>query len=388
MKRNRLIFLALWLSSLIFISFRGGALSYGIFAALTAVPFVSLAYAAYVYWAYRIRQECFTPDLVAGRPTPFYFTLVNEFPLGFCSIRVGFFSSFSTITGLSDDTDYELLPGSRVKKETSLLCRYRGDYEIGIKSVEICDYFRLIRLQTRNRETLMVHVRPALRDLGEEMASVLEQSVVRDSLINPSEPDVLVRDYETGDDIRGVSWKATARTGKLLVRKKTGQRQEGAYILMGTERFSTDQREYLPLENKMLELTLSLALYFVKRNSAVHVAYLGSGYREASAASMAGFDPFYEEMAALCFDSALKESELLSQCLKAGMLYECGTCVMVLHEWGGEARRTAGLLRQNGVSVLACIINSGEVPPSESQALPGIRLMRLDPEEDGKEAGR
>ena len=44
MRRNRIIWLCLWVLSLVGISLRGGAVSYGFFAMLTLVPIISLLY--------------------------------------------------------------------------------------------------------------------------------------------------------------------------------------------------------------------------------------------------------------------------------------------------------------------------------------------------------
>ncbi|MBQ3907273.1 MAG: hypothetical protein II743_10965, partial [Lachnospiraceae bacterium] len=204
MKRNRSVFAILWVLSLVAISFYGGPVSYGLFAVLTLLPLVSLAYLCCVYIFFRIYQELDGKQLVANHTVPFYFTLMNEFHFGFCGIRVHFFSSFSTISGLDDGVEYELLPKTGIKKQTNLVCKYRGEYEVGIKSVEIEDYFRLMHMSYHNRETLRVIVKPNLVELSDLGSIDLSQTMARESLINPTEPDVLVRNYEIGDDVRQI----------------------------------------------------------------------------------------------------------------------------------------------------------------------------------------
>ena len=127
MKRNRIIYGILWILSLVGISFFGGTVSYGIFVTLTFLPLVLLIYLLSVYIFFHIFQQIDNKHLVAGRMVPFYFTLMNEYHFGFCSIKVRFYSSFSDISGLDDDTEYELLPKTGIKKYTQLVCRYRGE---------------------------------------------------------------------------------------------------------------------------------------------------------------------------------------------------------------------------------------------------------------------
>ena len=67
MKRSRIIFIILWILSLVGISFFGGPVSYGIFAALSLLPVFSLAYVICVFFLYRIYQELDNRSIVAGR---------------------------------------------------------------------------------------------------------------------------------------------------------------------------------------------------------------------------------------------------------------------------------------------------------------------------------
>ena len=141
MKRNRLIWFCLWVLSLVGISLKGGAVTYGFFALLTLVPLISALYLLAVYSMFHIYQELEHRYVTVNEPVHYRFALVNEYPLQFAGIRVRFFSSFSSITDLDDETEYELKPHSRIEKETKLICRYRGEYEIGIKAIEIQDFF-------------------------------------------------------------------------------------------------------------------------------------------------------------------------------------------------------------------------------------------------------
>ena len=108
MIRNRIIFAVLWVLSVVGISFFGGPISYGFFTLLTLLPIISLLYLLLVSAFFRIYQEIGGRNLVANQPLPFYFILKNEYFFGFSSVRVYFFSSFSTITDLDDGVEYEL----------------------------------------------------------------------------------------------------------------------------------------------------------------------------------------------------------------------------------------------------------------------------------------
>lgn len=388
MKRNRIIYMILWILSLIWISFFGGTVSYGFFITLTFLPFVLLVYLLAVYCFFRIYQQIDNKRLVAGRMVPFYFTLKNEYHFGFCSIKVCFYSSFSDISGLDDDTEYELLPKSGIKKHTQLVCRYRGEYEVGIKTVEIVDFFRLIRIRYKNKEPLRVFVRPDLIKLPAVLSLDDSQNMFRNSLINPSIPDTDVRKYCDGDDIRMINWKASARTGELIVRKMIAQEREAVSIVMGSERFSEDMPQYLPLENKILELSLALAYFFIRNNIPLKFFYLDADrLHQVNVDSLEGFDAFYEEVASVSFKKENKESVLLETVCGSNSLFDCRSSFFVIHEWNADVTGAARILRENNVYTVACVVNDDMNLKNTDSEIPGFKFFKIGTHQDIKEAG-
>ncbi|MBP1548418.1 MAG: DUF58 domain-containing protein [Oscillospiraceae bacterium] len=221
MKRNRIIWFCMWILSLIGISFRGGAVSYGFFAILTLIPFFSLLYLFAVYILFHIYQNIERRYVTVNEPVRYRFSLVNECPLVFTGIRVKFFSSFSMITSLDDEPEYELQPKTRIEKETNLICRYRGEYDVGIKEIEMQDYFRLFKITYRARQRVQAVVKPQLLKL-ERIGGIELADAVRTSEHNNNELDVLSREYVSGDDPRLINWSQAARTGRLMTRIQTG----------------------------------------------------------------------------------------------------------------------------------------------------------------------
>ena len=216
MKRNRIIWFCLWVLSIVGISIKGGAVTYGLFALLTLVPVISLLYLLAVYIFFHIYQNLEQRFVSVNEPVNYRFALVNEYPLQFVGIRVRFFTGFSTITDLDDATEYELRPNTRIEKETRLICRYRGEYEIGIREIEIQDFFRLFRLKYRNKECIHAVVKPQLIKT-DKLGDIKLSDAVRESSQSKSELDIISREYVPGDDRRFINWSQSARTGALMV---------------------------------------------------------------------------------------------------------------------------------------------------------------------------
>ncbi len=300
LNRRLILWGILWILSLVCISFWGGPVSYGFFAAMTIIPVISWLYLFMVFLMFRIYQKLVSPVMVTREPSPFYFTLVNEFPMIFAGVRVRFFSSFSTISGLNSETEYELRPHSSIKMETQIVCHYRGEYEIGIKRVEIEDYLRLFRLSYKNPDTLRVAVKPHIIYF-DSLKTVNVSELLRDSLYHKNTPDILTREYMAGDDVRMINWAQTARSGVPMVREQTGEERQGVSIYLDTYRPEEDERDYLPAENTMLEILLALSWFMVSKGISIKEFHIDRDKRIYPVSDTAHFDDYYEFISAVSF---------------------------------------------------------------------------------------
>lgn len=311
MLKNRLIWLSLFILSLVAISFRGGAISYGFFFSVLLIPVLSLFYILLVFFTFKIYQKVEGREIVCKDKVPYYFTLQNEGIFGFSSVRVFFFSKLSSIDSLFEETEYELNPQQKIKKETYITANYYGEYEVGINKVTIKDFLGLIRLTFKNVETIRLTVLPkvyyldALKGIDETVLSFI------DSKSKKEFPDVTSREYVRGDDPRLIQWKLTSQTGKLYVREKSGEEKAGISIINLTLRTSEDIFNYLPLENRSMEVMLALLHFYLERNTYVETFVNKGGTKSFSGESIKDFEYLYGELKNVDFTN-IPDSESLS----------------------------------------------------------------------------
>ena len=372
--------MVLWILSLIGISIRGGQITYGIFFLLTMIPVISLVYILAVILLFKIYQSLKGRGLVCNQPAVFHFILQNESPVLFASVRVRFYSSFSSISGLDDKTEYELHPYSGIRRETSLVCKYRGEYEVGIKTIEVSDFFRLFTVSYRNREPLKVRVRPNIIRLAELKSSDVILRAVRDSKVNPSEPDVLMREYIAGDDPRLINWKATGTLGKPMVRERIGEVQEGIGILLDPQRYGEEKEQYLPIENKMLETVIALNLYLSSRGIPTETWIWQDAIETYRIERNSGFEAFYEQMVSYRFDPDHKAGRFFEEVMKNSRLFNKKAVFLVIHEWNGEAERIAGELSRNNVAAVVYVVSDDEIAPDVT--ISRTRVVKVPTEAD------
>ena len=360
MKRNRRILFLLWVLSLIGISLRGGPVTYGVFFMLTLVPVISLLYIRLVIVLFKIYQDLDGKDLTANRPAVFRFVLQNESVVLFSGVRVLFYSSFSSIGGLSDRIEYELMPQERIEKKTDVICRYRGNYEIGVKTIEVMDFFRLFKVAYRNPEPLRIRVKPDIVRIDELKNADLILSAMQDSRINPQEADVLMREYVPGDDPRLINWKASGAQGKLMIRERIGEQQEGIAVVMEPHRFSEQIEEYLPLENKILETVIALNLYLSEKGIPAENYILEDHCSCITTNRSEGFEAFYSTLANYEFTESHTAKDLYAEILKRSRIFTKKTVILVIHKWDAAADAFASELLRNNVAVSVYLISDEE----------------------------
>ena len=138
----------------------------------------------------------------------------------------------------------------------------RGEHRLGPLRLHSVDPFGLVhRVNTiRLFDTVLVHPRAVAVDplvLGG--ASLSTGSGHRGSPGGASD-DVVPRTYRPGDEIRRVDWKATARTGDLMVRSEESLRRSAVTLVLDLctdHHFGTEPRSSL---DAMLEVAASVGV--------------------------------------------------------------------------------------------------------------------------------
>lgn len=383
-KRNTIIWAILWVLSVVLVSFYGGSISYGFFAILTITPIISLLYLIYVYNFFHIYQKVDSNWLVVDDTSQFYFTLMNDYFILFSGIRVKFYSDFSQITGLDEKTEYEFFPKSGMNLNTSITCKCRGEYKVGIETVVIEDYFRLFSFSYKNPEPLKVVVRPKLVKL-EEIKNVDVSMSINDVLSPEQEPDVLTRAYVSGDDIRQVHWGLTAKCGELMIRGKIGNQQQRAGLILFTSRYSEQIQEYLPVENKMLETLLALALYLLERKIPMLHYHQAADVIRWDMTGIERFDEYYEMISGIRFDKNYDNNEFLNSIYKDMMLLNSKLIFVIVCQYDEALQQVISQYHDSNMDVMVYFVGR-EIPLELSSLnLARVKMILIDSEADLQE---
>lgn len=358
MKRRHAVLILLWILAAAGISFYGGAVSYGFFYAVTLTPFICLLYIAAVIVRFRVYQCVGSRDLVCGRPESYYFILHNQDFFGFSSMKLHMFSSFSEVKDISDEDVYELQPKTQIKLETQIVCKYRGEYEVGIKEIEFGDFLDLFRIRYRIPGSVKVFVEPRLVEIdGLKAFEDLQLCVNRDSFRNSVDPDMTVRDYQEGDPLKLINWKAAAREMKLKVRTVKSDEQQKVYIIFDTRRIGRDNHIYIPAESKLLETVLAVSCHLFTKGIAQELIFMSQGLKESSPDGMHDFDECRRELSGTVFDEENSMEGLLSAVLQDTAAMSARVMILVLFSVTSEIKEMCVRFNEAGIFLIIYLIS-------------------------------
>jgi uncharacterized protein (DUF58 family) len=161
-------------------------------------------------------------------------------------------------------------PGERRRMTMYLLPQRRGSFAVGPLRVIAPDPLGLVRVQRAFRTVDSVLVTPRVVPLtaGSPHAEHLGRGdATLAALAARGDDDVVPREYRVGDDLRRVHWRASARTGQMMVRREEQPWTRQAVIIIDDRR--TAHVGYGP--NSSFENALSAA-------ASIGVHLLSSGF--------------------------------------------------------------------------------------------------------------
>lgn len=318
---SRLISILFIIGTGIFASYFGGNISYALFYLAILTPIIAFLYTLYVYLRFKIYQSMDNRVVVKGDWNNYSFTIANEDLITFRNVRVNFLYDKSTIKKTEESMEYALLPNDKQQMETKLRCNYRGEYFIGVDSIEVTDFLYLFSITYPITSKLKVFVLPRvvpIEQLGIAPAIVDSKNPIRLSSTVEEELDTEVRRYSPGDNIKRIHWKASAKANELLSRQYHQKPKSEVVLFMDLAKVMEDELRAVIAEDKIIESILAIANYYASRGTHSHIIYDMNGIKQISLHTKSDFNTFYKACVNIRFDAKTSVGELLARRLQRG----------------------------------------------------------------------
>jgi len=344
---NRIIIIVLMITTALLSSIHGGTITYSLFYLTWGLPVLSLLYLLYVFVRFKIYQKLDKVTFVKGEEVPYTFTLANEDIITYTGVNVTFFDRLSKVSEVPSEKSYSLTPGQSYSWNTHLCAKYKGEYTIGIEKAEITDFLHLFKMTYRFPKTILVKVLPRI-PYYEHLVIEAEEYIESHSASRKDEvfPDVELRKFVSGDGIRAVNWKASARAGELFTRKYMDEATPEVFLLTDFSSSGLNGEAKIILEDKIVEASLGIAHYFEQKNITVKASYFHGGVKHMSIFSKQGMDAFYEVCAGAPFNATVNAEKLLTAI--PGMLEAMSQIIIITHTISDELMLKSAEIAKKG----------------------------------------
>lgn len=387
MKINRLIFAAAIIGSSVFASYFGGNISYALFYLSIFIPIVAFLYTLYVYFRFKIYQNMDAYLVVKGDWTVYSFVIANEDYITFRNVKVNFLSDKSIIEATHQITEYSLLPSESERLETRIKCNYRGEYYVGVDSIEVTDFLYLFSITYPISSKLKVVVLPRVVPL-EQLGIAPPQSDVKNPMragnTAAEELDTEMRKYYPGDSRKQIHWKVSARMRELITRKYQHIPKAEIVLFMDLIMLKEEELKVVVAEDKIIESVLAISNFYAQRGTPSQIIYEMDGKKLVDIHSKEDFNAFYKACVHIRFSSQIPVNELLAERLLRGE--EGKFCVVATHNLTKELYLAAmqAISRGNNICILLVSDDISEKTKEmkESMKLSGVVVYQIMSEDE------
>ncbi|HOQ07500.1 MAG TPA: DUF58 domain-containing protein [Clostridiales bacterium] len=314
MKRARILFICLFVSALVFAYFNGGKIPYMFLYTMLLLPVFSVLYTLLVYMRFKLGQDLDKRFVTKGDKVNFLFSINNEDFLLYPYLKVSLHGSDTIFENQYHVRNFSLPPFSGRNYAFELQCNYRGNYEIGIDSVEIEDFFGLVKLRYNVGEPKYVTVYPKIIYLEKFHLRTDFMSEVH-SMLNTRDEDMTtiseIRKYQYGDSMKRIHWKLTARKQELMVRKFQSTSETNTLLLLDLRKNHYSPGENIMLEDKLIEAVVAVLYYCLNKWVPVELVFFSETLHSIQAKNHLMFNEIYEMLAKVKFSDDVAVEDLL-----------------------------------------------------------------------------
>ncbi|TCT16718.1 uncharacterized protein DUF58 [Natranaerovirga pectinivora] len=305
MKKNRITYLCLLGFFLLMSIIKHSYFSNIILYTLLFLPIFSLIHIIFTYFNFRFSHQVDERIIVKGDYIQYTCEIYNSNKiLVYCPMKVKFINENLFYKEGSKSHFFTLFPGQVEKIQIPIECKYRGNYNIGVKSIVIMDYFGLIHIKYDFIETIKLLVYPNIEKIRYYPIKpvIFENSLSLQKNLFQDKTNIYdVKDYSLGDPLNQIHWKLSAKYNELKTKQYSSSLQKKTFIFLDNQKFDKDSETNIVLEDLIIEALVSISDYLLKRQIPVELYYHDKDNNLFEGINYSDWDTIYEVLAKVQF---------------------------------------------------------------------------------------
>ena len=229
-------------------------------------------------WKDGIKAERIVPDKFSnGDPNPIQLGITNLYPF---DIKGNLIDELPFQFQLRDQVfDFKLQKGQSKQLQYQLRPVERGEYHFGKLNIQAETPLGLVRRRFRLSTTTMVPTYPSFIQMRQYQLMAIsnrltEFGVKKIRRLGHTTEFEQIKEYVRGDDYRTINWKATARSGKLMVNQYTDEKAQNVFCLIDKSRIMKMPFEGMSLLDYAINATLVISnIAILKKDKAGMITF-------------------------------------------------------------------------------------------------------------------
>ncbi len=326
MRLNRILYTVLLFMSLIFVYFYGGRVPYTLFYLVIALPVVSVLYTALSYFSFTCRETVKDNHVIKGSKIDYFFEIRNNSPFLYPYVHIDFPESAKLLSEDFQPMIFSILPFGRKKLCFELDCKYRGVFDIGIRSVEFRDFLGIFSFRHKpgRHNSIIVYPHVIILDSFTPVLTLLSEYNLtsRNSFMEDTDEISEIRPYSYGDNPKKIHWKLTSKLSTVMVKKYRNNYNNRINIYIDTRKNSFSYMENIVTEDKIIEAAISIIHYCLSNRISTNIVYFDNDYSKIEARNPFMFQEVYDAIAKLSFSGNTGINQVIERDLQVNPVPE------------------------------------------------------------------
>jgi len=285
------------------------------FYTVASLPALSLVHSIFLFLSLKYIQKIDRQFVVKGDTINYTACISNEGILMFPYIKVIFYNTSALLDTQLQEKSFSLPPLGKIDLSFKLKFHYRGNYEIGIKYIEMDDLLGIFKIKHKIRSPMYLTVYPKIISL-EKMLLLSDSSPEHNSnKYNTFFEDLFnvldIRKYAYGDSLKRIHWKLTAKVGELMVKKYLHTSDKEIYLILDLKKNRLSAEVNIIIEDKIIEAIISVIYYCLCSRIPVNLLYYKDKLMNIEAKSPLSFDGIYKNLACISFNEETGLEDIL-----------------------------------------------------------------------------
>lgn len=314
MKLNRILYLSLLIITFTFVYYYGGKVPNMFFYTVLVLPIVSFTYMLIGYFMLKYEQSLDNDLIFKGDKVTFTVNITNRSFFILPYISISFLNDKGGVIQKHKINNISLQPFSKREISIDYIYKYRGDFKLGVSTIEVQDFLGIFKVILKNKTPLYITVYPQIIDIDEFYLSsgYLSDNV---SSIGGGQEDIStieeINKYNYGDSLRKIHWKLTAKTNELMIREYEKVGSRSAILILDLQSDNFEVEKNAAIEDKLLETTIAILRYCIYNDAEVKLIYDSKGINAINYSNSLDFQKAYEALAKVEFNQKTSFKDII-----------------------------------------------------------------------------